>query len=368
MKIELKEIKIADIVNGYEDNGEKGIVGFCGKLNIRPPYQREFIYDDKKQIAVIDTINKQFPLNVMYWAKNDDGTFEVLDGQQRTLSFCKYVNGEFTFDFRFFHNLAQAEKDTILNYRLMIYVCEGNDKEKLDWFRVINIAGEKLTEQELLNATYTGSWLYDAKLKFSKTNCPAYLLAKDYVDGQCLRQAFLQMAIEWRSKGNIEVYMAKHQHDQNANELWLYFQSVINWTSLTFTTYRKEMKGVNWGELYDGFHTQDYDTAKLEKEIARLMIDDDITNKKGIYPFVLTSNEKYLNIRVFSESMKRETYERQNGKCAYASKGCVSPDGKTFNITEMEADHIIPWKDGGKTNAQNCQMLCKDCNRRKSGK
>ena len=360
MKIELNEISIREVSQNYVDNAEDGVVGYNGKLNIRPKYQREFVYDEKQRNAVIDTIRKGFPLNVMYWVKNEDGTYEVLDGQQRTISFCQYINGDFSIDNRAFHNLTKTERDLILDYKLMIYFCEGNDKEKLDWFKIINIAGEKLTDQELRNAVYTGPWLTNAKLHFSKTSCAAYLLAKDYVNGSPIRQEYLETALSWINNGNVEEYMSIHQHDPNANELWTYFRNVIEWVKLTFTNYRKEMKGINWGVLYNQFKTNTYDTEKLEQEIQTLMIDDDVTNKKGIYFYVLTRNEKYLNIRAFTESQKRSAYEKQNGIC----KNC----GKYFDIKEMEADHITPWHAGGKTSVDNCQMLCKDCNRRKSGK
>lgn len=359
MKIELHEITIREVAENYVDNDEEGVVGYHGKLNIRPKYQREFVYDDKKRNAVIDTIRKNFPLNVMYWVKNEDGTFEVLDGQQRTVSFCQYINSDFSIDNRAFHNLTLTEKEQILSYKLMIYFCEGNDKEKLDWFRIVNIAGERLTEQELRNTVYTGTWLTNAKSIFSKSNCAAYLLARDYVNGSPIRQEILETALSWISNGEIEKYMSIHQHDPNANELWTYFRNVIEWVKLTFPTYRKEMKGTDWGGLYDRFKGVMYDTQKLEREIQALMMDDDVTSKKGIYPYVLARNEKFLNIRAFSDAQKRAAYERQNGKC----KNC----GKHFELADMEADHITPWHLGGKTLPENCQMLCKECNRRKSG-
>lgn len=360
MKIELHQIPIREIVDGYINNDEGGIVGYGGKLNIRPKYQREFVYDEKKRNAVIDTIMKGFPLNVMYWAENDDGTYEVLDGQQRTLSFCEYVDNKFSIDEKQFHNLTQTEKNLILDYNLMIYICKGNDKEKLDWFKIINIAGEKLTNQELRNATYTGPWLSDAKRYFSKTGCAAYNLANKYVNGSPIRQDYLERAIDWINDGKIEEYMSINQHKPNANELWLYFKNVIEWVKLTFTTYRKEMKGINWGSLYNQFKDQIFDTNKLEEKIEELMIDDDVTDKKGIYRYILTRDEKYLNIRAFSESQKRQAYEKQGGVCTVCKK--------RFDITEMEADHITPWSEGGKTAIENCQMLCRECNRRKSNK
>ena len=360
MKIELHEITVREVAEKYVDNAEEGVVGYNGRLNIRPKYQREFVYDDKKRNAVIDTIRKDFPLNVIYWAKNEDGTFEVLDGQQRTISFCQYVIGDFSIDNRAFHNLTNTEKEQILNYKLMVYFCEGNDKEKLDWFRIVNIAGEKLSDQELRNAVYTGTWLTNAKSIFSKSNCAAYLLSKDYVNGSPIRQEILETALSWIEHGEIEKYMSIHQHDPNANELWMYFRNVIDWVRLTFTTYRREMKGVDWGNLYDEFKVKIFDTEKIEQEIQVLMMDDDVTNKKGIYPYILIRNEKYLNIRAFSENQIRAAYERQKGVCIKC--------GKPFELREMEADHITPWYLGGKTIAENCQMLCKEDNRRKSGK
>lgn len=360
MKIELHEITVREVAAGYVDNDEEGVFGYGVKLSIRPKYQREFIYDDEKRKAVINTIRKGFPLNVMYWVKNADGTFEVLDGQQRTISFCQYVAGAFSIADRAFHNLTEGEKKLILDYKLMIYFCEGNEDEKLDWFRIINIAGIKFSDQELRNTVYTGTWLTSAKSIFSKSQCAAHRLASDYVTGVAIRQEILETALDWISGGNIKQYMSAHQHDPNANELWMYFRSVIEWVKLTFPVYRKEMKGVHWGGLYRQFKDKLYDTDKLEVEVKKLMMDDDVTGKKGIYSFMLTRNEKYLNIRTFTPSMKREAYERQNGKCPVCKKH--------FEIAEMEADHITPWIEGGKTNAANCQMLCLLDNRSKGSR
>lgn len=366
MQIELHELTVREIANGYIDNAEEGVKGYGGLLNIRPKYQREFVYDDTKRNAVIDTIVKGFPLNVMYWVKNEDGTFEVLDGQQRTVSFCQYVNGDFSLNNKAFHNLTNTEKNAILDYKCMVYFCEGNDLEKLEWFKTINIAGEKLTDQELRNAVYTGEWLTSAKLKFSKSNCAAYNLANKYVNGSPIRQDYLETAIAWINDDKIEEYMSIHQHDPNANELWAYFLSVITWVESTFIKYRREMKGINWGALYNRFHGQIFDTVKLENQIANLMMDDDVTNKKGIYSYVLTGEEKFLSLRQFSESQKRTVYERQNGICPY----CLSEHRQKthFEYTEMEGDHITPWTEGGKTSIENCQMLCKEHNRKKSSK
>ncbi|MGY8939183.1 MAG: HNH endonuclease family protein [Flavobacteriales bacterium] len=358
MDIELKEITVRELTQGYQDNNEDGVIGFDGKLDIRPPYQREFVYDEKERNAVLDTLQKDFPLNVLYWAVREDGNYEVIDGQQRTISICQYVEGDFSIDGIGFYNLTNDKQDQILDYTLMVYFCSGTDSEKLGWFETINIAGKVLTKQELRNAVYSGSWVSDAKRYFSKNSRPK--IGDEYLSGSANRQEYLETAISWISNGNIEDYMSKNQHEPNATELWLYFQSVINWVKANFTKYRREMKGIKWGILYNEFKDEKYDAKKLEEQIATLMEDEDVGNKKGIYSYVLTGKEKHLNIRAFNDKQKREAYERQKGICVECKKH--------FELNEMEADHIDPWHSGGKTDAKNCQMLCREDNRRKSGK
>jgi len=361
MKIKLYEIPIREVVAGYKDSSENGVVGYNGRLNIRPAFQREFIYKDKQRDEVIRTVMRNFPLNVMYWVKSDDENFEILDGQQRTISVCQYVSGDFSIDHLGFDNLTKTEQQQILDYPLMIYICEGTDKEKLDWFKIINIAGEQLTAQELRNAIYTGEWLTEAKKYFSKRDCPAYAIASEYLNGSAIRQNYLETAISWiaaRDGKEIEDYMAQHQHDTNCNEIWLYFQSVINWLKAVFPTYRKEMKGLEWGEYYNKYSTSQYDPKQLEARIVQLMDDDDVTKYSGIYEYLLDGDEKHLSIRAFKPKEARGTYERQKGICPKCKKH--------FEIEDMQADHITPWSKGGKTIAENCQMLCADCNRRKS--
>ena len=366
MNIVLKELTIQELSDGFEDNAENGVVGFGGALDIRPPYQREFIYKDKQRDAVINTITKNFPLNVMYWAVRDVSTssvesFEVIDGQQRTISICQYINGDFAYQNRYFHNLKKDEQEQILNYKLMVYVCSGSESEKLEWFKTINIAGEKLTEQELRNAVYTGSWVADAKRYFSKTGCVAFNIGSDYLNGSAIRQEYLETAIDWISEGKIEGYMATHQKDPDAKVLWSYFQSVINWVNTTFTVKRKKfMKGIDWGLLYNKYKEAVLDPKAIEEETARLIADDDVERKNGIYAYILTRDERHLGIRTFSDSVKQKVYEKQKGNCIVCKKH--------FDIAEMEGDHITPWHEGGKTIEINCQMLCKDDNRRKSGK
>jgi hypothetical protein len=360
MKIELKEITVAELTEGYKDSQENGVVAFGGLLDVRPPYQREFVYKNEQCNAVIETILHNYPLNVMYWACRENNTFEIIDGQQRTISICQYVKGAFSYNNRYFHNLQKDEKELILNYKMMIYFCEGTDSEKLKWFETINIAGEKLTKQELRNAVYSGSFVSDAKRYFSKNGCVASKIASDYLSGSANRQEYLETAIKWISQDRIEEYMSKNQHKPNANELWTYFQNVINWINLTFINYRKEMKGVDFGLLYNKFKNEEYDGKAIESKIANLMLDDDVTNKKGIYSYILTNDKKHLNIRAFTDQQKRQVYEKQDGICIKCQD--------KFDLKQMEADHITPWSEGGKTDLENCQMLCTNCNRRKSDK
>ena len=359
MDITLKKISIRDLVENYQDNEEAGVLGYNNLLNIRPPYQREFVYNEKQREAVIDTVTRGFPLNTMYWAVIPDG-FEIIDGQQRTISICQYVDSAFSYKNRYFHNLQEDERQSILDYELTVYQCEGVESEKLDWFRTINIAGEKLTEQELRNAVYAGSWTTDVKRYFSKTQCAAWLLAENYMTGSPIRQDYLETAISWINNGDIEGYMATHQHDKNANPLWLYFQAVINWVKATFPNYRREMKGLHWGVLYNTHKNDSLDPATLEVETAKLMADEEVTKKKGIYEYLLTRNEKHLSIRTFTDAHKRTMYERQKGICTMCTE--------KFDIKQMEADHITPWSQSGKTELTNGQMLCRECNRRKSAK
>lgn len=361
MKIELKRILVRDLVEGYEDNDELGVRAYDDKLDVRPPYQREFVYKDKQRDAVIETMRRDFPLNVMYWAVQNDGTFEVIDGQQRTISICQYVEGDFSIPVNghqlAFHNLQSDQQDQILDYELMVYLCEGTDSEKLGWFKTINIAGEKLTNQELRNAVYHGSWVSAAKQYFSKTGCPAYAIGSDYMSGSPIRQDYLETAIEWINDGDVDGYMAAHQQDPNANPLWLYFKKVIDWVETTFPKKRNEMRSVKWGPLYNAYKDSDLDPIKLETRVAELMADPDVTSNRGVYTYVLTGEEKYLSIRAFDDRMRRTAYEQQKGICP----GC----DQHYEMAQMQADHKTPWSKGGKTIAENCVMLCAECNRKK---
>lgn len=360
MKIELTNITVRELVAGYKDNEEEGVVGLDGQLDIRPPFQREFVYKDKQRSAVIDTLTKGYPLNVMYWSVKDDGSYEVIDGQQRTISIAQYVSGLFSFDGLYFHNLQDDQQKTILSYELTVYKCTGTASEKLDWFQTINIPGAELTKQELRNAVYAGPWVTDAKRYFSKNGCVAYEKAHEYMNGSANRQEYLETAISWISETSIEDYMGRHQLDPNAGPLWLYFSSVIDWVMVTFPKFRKEMKGLEWGIFYNQYKDTSFDGKNVEKRVAELYKDEDVTKKKGIYKYILSGNESCLSLRAFSDGQKAEVYERQEGICP----SC----GKHFEPSQMEGDHITPWSEGGKTTVENCQMLCKSCNRRKSNK
>lgn len=365
MKINPKEVTVRELTNGYHcDKNTDQVVGFGGNLDIRPPYQREFIYKPKQRDAVIDTVFKGYPLNTMYWVDREDGKFEVLDGQQRTISICQYVKGDFSFKSKYFHNLTDDEQNKFLDYKLMVYTCAGPNSEKLDWFETINIAGEELSKQELRNATYSGPWVTDAKRYFSKNGCPAQKIGADYLNRKMLRQEYLEEAIKWisgsQNDDDIREYMAQHQFDADAQPLFSHFRNVIEWVQAKFPKYRKEMKNVPWGTLFAQFgQDRTLNAEELEKRVAELMADSMVEKKSGIYQYVLDGDERHLDLnREFDENVKREIYEKQNGICIKC--------GKHFEIEQMHADHITPWAKGGRTVSTNCQILCADCNRRKS--
>ena len=378
MKIQLSgkdfpAITIRDLVKDYQDDSheEGAIVGYGGALDIRPAYQREFIYQPKERDEVIQTVRKAFPLNTMYWVKTDEGNYELMDGQQRTVSICQYVNGEFSVLWegqpRGFDNLTLEEQEKLLDYELSIYVCEGPQKDRLDWFKIINIAGQKLTDQELRNAMYTGPWLTDAKRWFSRTGGPAAAISEKLVSGAANRQELLEKALKWISAGQIEQYMADYQNSPNADELWQYFQAMIDWVNRVFPTQDssrvKLMKGLEWGAFYNKHKEDTLNPQDLEKRIVELIDDDEVESNKGIYEYLLTGDERTLSLRAFDEKITIKKYQEQKGVCMAKDAVCGN---KHFEFSEMEADHIKPWSEGGKTTYENCQMLCRDDNRRKS--
>ena len=400
MKITETKITVRDLTTNYKDDTEHvksedtsnllpvqtlgiaiaddEVVGYGGNLNIRPAYQREFVYNAIQRNAVIDTIIKGYPLGIMYWADLGGGKFEVIDGQQRTLSICQFVAEHFSVrdssgNALNFTTFSQNKQDEILNYALTVYQCEGTPEEKLAWFTTINIAGLKLTDQELRNPIYIGPWLSDAKRHFSAKSCGAVNLGSKYINADSRRQEYLEIALDWISNGDITGYMAKHQHDKDAKELWDYFQAVMKWVKATFTDYHKEMKGINWGVLYNAYKDGlpdpsnsdpaapkiGLDPVKIKGEVAKLRADEEVSNKKGIYSFILTRKERKLHLRSFEDNDKITAFQKQGGVCPKCQK--------VFKIEEMEADHINPWSKGGKTILTNLQMLCKEDNRLKSG-
>lgn len=409
MSIELKQVKLKDLFEGYKNNEEDGVVGYNGRLDIRPKYQREFIYGDKEQVAVIETIKKGFPLNTMYWAiardengekiLNDNGeeTYELMDGQQRTISACEFLANHIVVNFQKFFNIQRTTPDLardILDYELSVYICDGSVADKLAWFKTINIAGKPLTEQELLNAQYVGEWLTRAKEYFSKTNCNAAELmvirgkkASDYMSGSPIRQDYLSTVLQWiadyqgltpRTDAG-DTYMANHQGDSTATELKNYYVSVMEWIGSKFKVYRKEMKGLPWGYWYNKYQKGELSnnfiskTAdEIEAKIQELIGDDEVQTVKGIYEYIITGEEKHLSLRQFDDKTKRKIYEAQGHKCPYCDKnidGHTYPNDITeYELKDMEGDHIVPWSKGGKTEESNCQMLCKWHNGHKSDK
>lgn len=373
MTIKQIEVTVGDIARGYINNEEQGVRGYGGQLDIRPPYQREFIYNENEQQAVISTVLKGYPLNVMYWVRRSEDAecpYEVMDGQQRTVSLCEYVDGKFAYDFKNFFNQPADIQKLILDYPLTIYLCEGEPSEKLEWFKTINIAGKPLNEQEINNAVYAGPFVTDAKRHFSKSNCGAYRLGKDLVNSTPIRQEFLKKALEWMAEHetregkpqSVVGYMAEHQHDPNANNLWTYFQNVLNWTITNFDLkkFKKIMKGLNWALYYDKYHSTTLDTADLASRISKLILDSDVQKQMGIIPYVLTGDERHLDLRSFPEDIKLAVWEKQHHICLSCQK--------EFDYEFMEGDHITPWREGGRTVIENCQMLCRECNRRKGGR
>lgn len=351
MKITQQKIPVRKIVDGYKNHQENGITAYHGRLYIGRKYQRILAYNEQKRNAVIKTIKEGFPLNTFYWSKNKNSTFDVVDGQQRLISICEYVQGSFSVNGKHFYDLKIKEQNTILDYLLIVYVCDGDKEERLKWFKRINTPSTPLTAQELRNALYPGKWLTDAKRYFSKKNCAAYNMAHCYMTGSPIKQDYLETVLKWINFGEIEEYMAVHQDDPNADELWLYFENVINWVRNTFPYYRKEMKGVEWGQLYNKYCQKP--VHDFEERLDVLMRDQDVTNKKGIYNYLFSGNEENLCIRAFSKIMEQEAYHRQQGICPKCQRH--------FKMEQMDSETILSWSNGGHIESGNCQLICKEC-------
>jgi len=387
MKTTLKtDITVKDICEGfvYNELEGKGLFGLSGKLTIQPEYQRNYIYaDGKKDVAVIDSLLKDYPLGLIYFVKVRENEFEILDGQQRITSFGRYVTNKFAFKDengmeQYFDGIAADKKAKILKTKLTIYECEGEESEIKNWFRTINIAGVPLNDQEFNNAIFSGPFVTLAKAEFSNSQNANIQKWRAYIKGSADRQDFLKMALDWVSKGNIVDYMSSHRYDNNISELKTYFTSVIDWVSAVFIDVESEMCGLEWGRLYETYHKKAYDPKKISAEVQKLYGDPYIKNRKGIFEYVLggSKDTKLLDVRVFDEATKKSVYSKQTkevekeskSNCPLCSIGHDSSKSKIWKLNEMDADHVTAWSKSGKTDIKNCQMLCKTHNRAKGNK
>jgi len=387
MKTKLRtDITVKEICEGfvYNELEGKGLFGLSGKLTIQPEYQRNYIYaDGKKDVAVIDSLLKGYPLGLIYFVKVSDDEFEILDGQQRITSFGRYVTNKFAIKDengleQYFDGIAADKKAKILETKLTIYECEGEESEIKNWFRTINIAGVPLNDQELNNAIFSGPFVTLAKAEFSNSQNANIQKWSAYIKGSVNRQAFLEMALDWVSKGNIVDYMSSHRYDNNISELKTYFTSVIDWVSAVFIDVESEMCGLEWGRLYETYHKKAYDPAKVSAEVQKLYGDSYIKNRKGVFEYMLGGSKetKLLNVRVFNDATKKSVYSKQTkeaekkgiSNCPLCSIGHDSNKSKIWKLNEMDADHVTAWSKGGATDIKNCQMLCKTHNRAKGNK
>lgn len=382
----LKTYTVQDICNGfvYNELEGKGLFGLGGKLTIQPEYQRNYIYaDGKKDVAVIQSILKGYPLGLIYFNKVADDKFEVLDGQQRITSIGRYVTGKFAVKDQnnleqYFSGLPQELQDKILNTELLIYECQGSESEIKEWFKTINIAGVPLNNQELLNAVYSGPFVTLAKAEFSNSQNANVQMWSAYISGNVNRQDYLAAALDWVSHGHVGDYMSQHRYDDNINELKAYFTSVIDWASSVFIDVKNEMCGLEWGRLYEQYHQNAYNPAEVSQKLHELYADPYVTNKRGIVEYILggCSDTKLLNIRIFGEADKQTVYEQQTitareqgvSNCPLCAMGNDNNHTRIWKLSEMDADHVTAWSRGGSTSLDNCQMLCKTHNRAKGNK
>ncbi len=379
------DITIKDICDGfvYNELEGKGLFGLSGKLTIQPEYQRNYIYaDGKRDVAVIDSLLKDYPLGLIYFVKLTNDKYEVLDGQQRITSFGRFVTNKFAIKVsgmeQYFDSLAPELQSKISNAKLTIYECEGEEPEIKAWFRTINIAGVPLTNQELNNAIYSGQFVTLAKEEFSNSQNANIQKWSAYVSGSANRQEFLECALDWVSKGKIEDYMALHRKDNNIKELKIYFTSVIDWVSSVFTDVESEMRGIEWGRLYETYHKQPYNSATVSEQVKKFYADPYVKNRRGIFEYILggSTDTKLLEVRVFDEATKKSIYAKQTAEaekkevsnCPHCTIGHEANKSKIWKLAEMDADHVSAWSKGGATVAKNCQMLCKTHNRAKGNR
>ena len=380
------DITIKDICEDFVYNAleGKGLFGLAGKLTIQPEYQRNYIYaDGKRDVAVIESILKGYPLGLIYFNKISDSNLEVLDGQQRITSFGRFVTNKFAVKDengmeQYFSGIATDKQQKILNTKLLIYECEGTESEIKEWFRTINIAGVPLNNQELLNAVYSGPFVTLGKEEFSNSQNANVQKWSAYVSGSANRQEYLERALEWVSKGNAGEYMSRHRFDTEITELTNYFKSVIDWVSTVFIDVESEMRGLEWGRLYEKYKKQPYNSKAVSEELKKLYADPYIKNRKGIFEYILggSIDSKLLEVRVFDEATKKSMCATQSAvaekkgisNCPLCALGHDSNKTKIWHLTEMDADHVTAWSKGGATDSKNCQMLCKTHNRAKGNK
>lgn len=380
------QITVGDVCKGfvYNELEGKGLYGLDGKLTIQPEYQRNYIYaDGKRDVAVIESILKGYPIGLIYFNQTAEDQYEILDGQQRVTSFGRFVTNKFAIKDQngmeqYFSGLPAEQQEKILNTPLLIYICEGTESEIKEWFKTINIAGVPLNEQELLNAIYSGPFITAAKAEFSNSQNSNIQKWGAYISGSVNRQDFLHTALDWVSEGNIDGYMSAHRQDTNINELKTYFDSVIDWVSTTFVSLEKEMCGIEWGRLYREYHKNPYSPQKIQEEVIKLYSDPYVKNRKGIFEYVLggSVDTKLLEVRIFDEATKRRVYEKQTmaakaqgiSNCSHCAMGHESNRARIYDISEMDADHVSAWSKGGATSEENCEMLCKTHNRAKGNR
>lgn len=387
MKTDLRtDITVKDICDGfvYNELEAKGLFGLSGKLTIQPEYQRNYIYADGiKDVAVIESILKEYPLGLIYFVKVANDEFEVLDGQQRITSIGRFVTNKFPIKDengleQYFDSIAEDKQKLILETELLIYECEGEESEIKEWFRTINIAGIPLNDQELNNAVFSGPFVTLAKKEFSNSQNANVQKWSAYIKGAVDRQQFLERALDWVSKGSIVDYMSRNRNTDNIQELKTYFTSVIDWVSGVFLDVESEMKGLEWGRLYESYHETAYNPKNVSKQLHALYGDPYIKNRKGIFEFILggSTDTKLLNIRVFDDATKKAVYSTQTkeaksreiSNCPLCVLGHDSNKTRIWKLAEMDADHVTAWSKGGETTIKNCQMLCKTHNRAKGNK
>ena len=364
MNVEPITVTVRDLSQGYTDDAVGGVTAYGGNLDVRPPYQREFVYRDDRRDEVVRTILKGLPPNVMYRVDRGPDArprYEVMDGRRRTIGVRSYVAGRYSLDGRFLFNLPADVKERILGYPPTVYVCSGTESEKPDWFRIVNIAGVQPNDQEPLNAVYAGPWVTDARARFSKPGGPAVQVGGDWLKGPAIRQDHPATVLGWaaaRHGASVEDYMGAHRHDPTAQALWSHFRSVLDWAQAVFPVHRREMKGLPWGPMYDANRDRtDLDPNALEARVQELMADEDVTRKSGVYRYPLDGDERRPGIRAFDKRTQRAAYEAQGHRCAVC--------GGEFGLADMHADHIVPWSRGGHTVPDNRQMPCRDRNLRK---